>query len=86
VREVKVDRSFVSWMCSDQTDAAIVYATIQLAHRLSMRVVAEGVEDAETWRVLEELGCELIQGYALGRAVPAAELEPLLDFDPAQAL
>jgi len=78
VREVKVDRSFVSWMCSDQTDAAIVFATIQLAHKLGMRVVAEGVEDENTWQALSDLGCELIQGFALGRPVPAAELEGLL--------
>jgi EAL domain-containing protein (putative c-di-GMP-specific phosphodiesterase class I) len=78
VREVKVDRSFVSWMCEDQTAAAIVYATIQLAHRLGMRVVAEGVEDERTWQVLADLGCELVQGHALGRPAPAADLEELL--------
>ncbi len=68
VREVKVDRSFVAWMCSDHTDAAIVYATIQLAHKLGMRVVAEGVEDEETWGALTDLGCELIQGLRAGPA------------------
>ncbi len=79
VREVKLDRSFVSWMCIDKTDAAIVFAMIQLAHKLGMRVVAEGVEDAETWRVLGDLGCELIQGFALARPVPGAEFESQLD-------
>jgi diguanylate cyclase (GGDEF)-like protein len=78
VSEVKVDRSFVSRMCSDATDAAIVYATIALVHKLGLRVVAEGVEDEATWEALEALGCEVIQGYALSRPLPAAELAPLL--------
>jgi diguanylate cyclase (GGDEF)-like protein len=79
VGEVKVDRSFVARMCADSSDEAIVYATVELAHKLGIRVVAEGVEDEETWEKLTELDCELIQGYALGRPVPAAELEELLN-------
>ncbi len=43
-----------------------------------MRVVAEGVEDDATWERLAELGCEIVQGYALSRPRPAAELEPIL--------
>jgi EAL domain-containing protein (putative c-di-GMP-specific phosphodiesterase class I) len=78
VGEVKVDRSFTSRMTTDPADAAIVEATISLAHSLGMRVVAEGVEDEATWARLAALGCELIQGYALSRPVPAAELAPLL--------
>ena len=78
VGEVKVDRSFVAGMCKDPTDAAIVFATIQLAGKLGIRVVAEGVEDEETWSALTALGCQLIQGYLLSRPLPAAELEPQL--------
>jgi diguanylate cyclase (GGDEF)-like protein len=78
VGEVKIDRSFVSRMCTDATDAAIVYATIQLAGKLGIRVVAEGVEDEATWNALRELGCDVIQGYLLSRPLPAAELEPQL--------
>jgi diguanylate cyclase (GGDEF)-like protein len=78
VGEVKLDRSFVARMRTDDADMAIVQATVQLAHRLGMRVVAEGVEDAETWQALTELQCELIQGYALSRPVPAVELESQL--------
>ena len=62
-------------MCTDATDAAIVYATIQLAGKLGIRVVAEGVEDEATWEALRELDCDLIQGYLLSRPLPAAELE-----------
>jgi diguanylate cyclase (GGDEF)-like protein len=75
VGEVKIDRSFVQQMCSDLTDGAIVHATIQLAQQLGIRVVAEGVEDEATWQTLIDLGCQLIQGYALSRPVPATELE-----------
>ena len=67
VSEVKIDRSFVARMEHDRTDAAIVRSTIQLAHNLGMRVVAEGVEDEATRLTLERLGCELIQGYCLSR-------------------
>jgi EAL domain-containing protein (putative c-di-GMP-specific phosphodiesterase class I) len=78
VRELKLDRSFVAQMCTDSTDAAIVSATVELAHRLGIRVVAEGVEDELTWRTLHELGCERIQGYLLSRPIAAAELTQLL--------
>ncbi|HWF73324.1 MAG TPA: bifunctional diguanylate cyclase/phosphodiesterase [Solirubrobacteraceae bacterium] len=84
VGEVKVDRSFVSRMCTDMTDAAIVYATIELAHKLGIRVVAEGVEDEETWQALAGLGCELVQGYVLSRPLPADELEQVLNAQPAR--
>jgi diguanylate cyclase (GGDEF)-like protein len=75
VGELKIDRSFVQRMCTDATDAAIVYGTIQLAHKLGIRVVAEGVEDEQTWTALNNLGCPLIQGYALSRPLPADQLE-----------
>jgi diguanylate cyclase (GGDEF)-like protein len=78
VDEVKVDRSFVSSMATEPADAAIVEATIGLAQRLGIRAVAEGVEDDVTWERLAALGCDLIQGFALSRPVPAAELEALL--------
>ncbi len=68
VHTIKIDRSFVARMCdAEQADAAIVYATIELAHRLGLAVVAEGVEDQRTWESLALLGCERVQGYAGGR-------------------
>jgi EAL domain-containing protein (putative c-di-GMP-specific phosphodiesterase class I) len=78
IDEVKIDRSFVARMCENAEDAAIVDATIGLAHRLGMRVVGEGVEDDRTWQQLSALGCDLIQGYALARPRPAEELEKAL--------
>jgi diguanylate cyclase (GGDEF)-like protein len=78
VGEIKIDRSFVAQMTTNSADSAIVHATIQLAQRLGKCVVAEGVEDYETWKQLADAGCHLVQGYALSRALPATELAPLL--------
>jgi diguanylate cyclase (GGDEF)-like protein len=78
VCELKLDRSFVAQMRTDATDAAIVSATIDLARKLGIRVVAEGVEDEPTWKALNALGCERVQGYLLSRPVPAAEIEQLM--------
>jgi diguanylate cyclase (GGDEF)-like protein len=85
VGEVKIDRSFVARMTSDPIDAAIVAATIQLAHGIGSRVVAEGIEDHVTWGPLASTGCELVQGYVLSKPVPAAELDALLHTDPSIA-
>jgi diguanylate cyclase (GGDEF)-like protein len=85
VGEVKIDRSFVGRMTSDPVDAAIVEATIRLAHSIGIRVVAEGIEDQQTWRSLVANRCELVQGYALSRPLPAAELDELLRAEPEPA-
>jgi EAL domain-containing protein (putative c-di-GMP-specific phosphodiesterase class I) len=74
VDELKIDRSFVSDMGSDPNDHAIVRSTIDLAHNLGLRVVAEGVEDEATWQLLVQLGCDEAQGFHLGRPAPAADL------------
>jgi EAL domain-containing protein (putative c-di-GMP-specific phosphodiesterase class I) len=55
-----------------------VHATIRLAHTIGMSVVAEGVEDEATWELLATERCDLIQGYALSKPLPAAELDSLL--------
>jgi diguanylate cyclase (GGDEF)-like protein len=86
VAELKIDRSFVSRMCSDATDAAIVYALIQLARKLDIRLVAEGVEDRWTWDALRVLDCDLIQGYLLSRPLPAADIESQLESQHRQRL
>ena len=73
VEELKIDRSFVSSMTEDHDDAVIVRSTIDLARALRLRVVAEGVEDLATWTALNELGCDLIQGFGISRPIPAGE-------------
>jgi diguanylate cyclase (GGDEF)-like protein len=70
VHELKIDRSFVAHMATDENDAAIVRSTIGLAHELGLSVVAEGVEDQETWDVLANAGCDVAQGYFISRPLP----------------
>jgi diguanylate cyclase (GGDEF)-like protein len=74
VDAVKIDKSFVLNMVSDENDAAIVRSTIDLARNLGLDVVAEGVEDEAIWQTLAELGCDFAQGHYLSKALPAAEL------------
>ncbi len=71
--EVKVDRSFVLGMAADTDDAAIVRSTIELAGALGLRVVAEGVEDERTWRMLVAAGCDTAQGWFFARPMPGDE-------------
>jgi diguanylate cyclase (GGDEF)-like protein len=68
---IKIDKSFVIEMAVDASDAAIVRSTIDLAHNLGLKVVAEGVESEDAWRHLEALGCDYAQGYYLSRPLPA---------------
>jgi EAL domain-containing protein (putative c-di-GMP-specific phosphodiesterase class I) len=70
VHEVKVDKSFVMSMSTNESDAAIVKSIVDLAHNLDLKVVAEGVEDRESWQRLERLGCDIAQGYYMSRPVP----------------
>ncbi|MFL5839357.1 MAG: EAL domain-containing protein, partial [Thermoleophilaceae bacterium] len=70
---LKIDQSFVRRMAADG-DAAIVHSVVDLAHALGLDVIAEGVEDEETAELLAELGCEYLQGYHLGRPLPAHDL------------
>ncbi|HEY3007095.1 MAG TPA: EAL domain-containing protein [Micromonosporaceae bacterium] len=72
--EVKIDRSFVLGMAADADDAAIVRSIIELAGALGLRVVAEGVEDERTWRLLHRSGCHIAQGWFYARPMPGDEL------------
>lgn len=69
IRELKIDRSFVSNIVSSEQDAVIVQSTTEMARRLGFTVVAEGVEDAATWAMLTDFGCDAIQGYYLSRPI-----------------
>jgi len=79
VDRLKIDRSFVTNMCCEPTDEAIVYATIELAHKLGLLVIAEGVEDEATWQALLKLGCDAIQGYCLNKPLEPAAFGELLE-------
>jgi diguanylate cyclase len=72
--EVKIDRSFVLGMAASHGDAAIVRSVIDLAGALGLRVVAEGVEDERTWRLLAAAGCHAAQGWFHARPMPADDL------------
>ncbi|HVA43576.1 MAG TPA: bifunctional diguanylate cyclase/phosphodiesterase [Acidimicrobiales bacterium] len=78
VSEIKIDRSFVDRMTTDSRDRAIVEATIQLSKTLGLSVVAEGIEDPFTWKVLSELGCDLAQGYYLAKPLRLPDLMEFL--------
>lgn len=70
---LKIDQSFVLGMAKDRRDAAIVHSTIELAHQLGLEVVAEGVETTELVARLREAGCDVVQGYLVGRPLPVGE-------------
>ncbi|ACU70238.1 diguanylate cyclase/phosphodiesterase [Catenulispora acidiphila DSM 44928] len=76
--EIKIDRSFVGGIGFDADDAAIVRSTIDLAHSLGLRVVAEGVEDSATWSTLDDYGCDEAQGWLVSKALPPGEICALL--------
>jgi diguanylate cyclase (GGDEF)-like protein len=78
VDELKIDRSFVSDMRKDKQNAAIVRSTIELAHAMGLRVVAEGVEDADTLFDLKTMGADAVQGYYLSQPVPGVEILAML--------
>ncbi len=73
VQELKIDRSFVRELRAGSIDAAIVASVVTLGRALGLRIVAEGVENAQQQLVLVELGCDVLQGFWLGRPVPAGD-------------
>jgi len=71
---LKIDRSFVSGITSEKKDLDLVIATIAMAHSLGLLVVAEGVETREQLNLLDDLGCDIAQGYYFSKPVPAKEM------------
>ena len=76
VREIKVDKSFVMGMRETADDAVIVRSIVELGHNLSLSVVAEGIEDAETWDLLGALKCNVAQGFLMSRPLPSDAVLP----------
>ena len=74
IDELKIDRSFISRMDCDDSAAAIVRASVNLANDLSLTTVAEGIEDDHALRTLGRLGCREAQGYAISRPIPIHDL------------
>ena len=75
---LKIDRSFIVGLGEDQGDEAIVSGTVGLAHALGVIAVAEGVETADQYAMLKELGCDLAQGYYFAKPLPSKVMERLL--------
>ena len=74
VQELKIDRSFISRMASDEEISTIVRSTIDLGHNLGLKVVAEGVEDLPAWNMLRKLGCDDAQGFFMSKPLDASTL------------
>ncbi len=77
-QEIKIDRRFVTGLVTNASDLLLVESTIELAHGLGRRVIAEGIEDPETLELLRSLGCDIVQGYYLAKPMRLDALESLL--------
>jgi diguanylate cyclase (GGDEF)-like protein len=82
--ELKIDRSFVSVCQTDPEAWKIVRATVSLSSELGMRVVAEGVETVDLNNRLRDIGCDVGQGWFIGRPMPAAAMQRRLDLEVAR--
>ena len=82
VDELKIDRSFVMDMDNDTNDEVIVRSTIDLAHNMGLKVIAEGIETKQSWDKLLEMGCDMGQGYYMCRPLKADDLNDWLKSSP----
>jgi len=76
--EMKIDRSFVNSAANSTTAYAILESSINLARKLNMEIVAEGVETRDEWDLVAELGCDYVQGYYIAKPMPSAEFQSWL--------
>lgn len=79
---IKIDQTFINHLSTDHHDLVIVRSTIELGHRLGMQVIAEGVETKEVWERLATLGCDIAQGFYMGRPMSPADLDQWLANSP----
>ena len=77
---LKIDRSFIQHICSLDEKQAVVDAIIQMSHRLKMKVVAEGVEQAQQVDILRKMNCDIIQGFYYSKPLPMHELLEFIEF------
>jgi diguanylate cyclase (GGDEF)-like protein len=77
--KIKIDRGFVAGICEDAKSLKVIRTVIDLCRNLRLTCVAEGVESAEQVRALQDVGCELMQGYFVGRPMPADGIAEFLE-------
>ena len=75
---LKIDQSFINNLAPDATDFALCEAIVVMAHKLGLKVIAEGVETEQQHDLLKQIGCDYAQGYLFSRPVPAADFDKLL--------
>jgi diguanylate cyclase (GGDEF)-like protein len=75
VSELKLDRTFLTGAPRDERAVSVIRSTVDLAHSLGLRIVAEGIENLDALALVDELGCDAAQGYLMGRPVPANEFD-----------
>ncbi len=83
---LKIDSSFVRDMVNDPEDRVLIQAMVAMAHSLSLKVIAEGVETEEQLRLLRDLACDIVQGYYFGHAMSPAHFQELIDQDERRKL
>lgn len=76
--EIKIDKSFVQGVETNRSDQILIRSTIELAHELGLKVVAEGIEDVNCLEILTEMGCDIGQGYFIGKAMSLDALDALI--------
>lgn len=79
IDELKIDKSFVMKLDSQDEDQTIVRSTIEMGHNLGLKIVAEGVENLASAELLSQLGCDYLQGYWIAKPMPGDELTDWLD-------
>jgi EAL domain-containing protein (putative c-di-GMP-specific phosphodiesterase class I) len=77
---LKIDQSFVRNMVEDSADQALCEAIVVMAHKLGLKVIAEGVETTEQRDLLLQIGCDFGQGYLFAKPMPGEEFESMLKF------
>lgn len=77
VQKLKIDRSFVRDLVSDERDKNIVQGLNMMAHKLNLTVVAEGIESPEQLHILQAMGCDLGQGFYFSKPAPFSQLRPI---------
>jgi len=82
VQELKIDKSFVMNLSKSPDNEKIVRTIIDLGHNFDLKIVAEGVEDRETYRRLVELGCDQAQGYHMARSMPVEDMKTWMSESP----